>query len=223
MKKTNTPNTSSKRPLTENSGPGIPAPEGGQNPDELTDLESLFKTKLESFTETPSEENWAPIQQRIPLSLSLHRQLTTWSKIAAVLVVGLFVSMLINIYTNSPKESEMVKGPEMFPVINQGPSDFVLDIDQNSSSKKDSEKFSAQKLLDDEGSLTLGPNEPLEALAPLETKFPEELTAAGNPLDQKLREAGQLGNIPLHNQKPTEEEMLSLSPQEDLKSPNKKN
>ncbi len=72
-----------------------PAPEVWEN---ITSeaVDSRFKSVFSKFETEPREENWEKIRRAVPVNLFLRNSLNQLSKIAAILVVGLFLAFLVN-------------------------------------------------------------------------------------------------------------------------------
>jgi len=181
-------------------------------------VDNAVKHKLDEFEQTPNPEIWDNIKTQIPLSLKVKRQLTWLSKIAAVLVVGLVVTMLINSYSRAQRDIviENDNEKEAVPVI-PIESDFVFDLkDKSKSNDKVQEKEkSARELFSDEYEIAERQKNLIEPITPLETKASELLTSNNNPLDDEQKKSETLGKMPLRTNVPANTEMLSLTPEED--------
>ena len=109
-----------------------------------------IKRKFQDFERSPSDKVWGEVETQIPLNLRLRNQLQWLSKIAAVLVLGMFAFYL---FVERPTQTTIVEiTPEQVPFQVEKTSpiladkeeieSFVFDIPATKTKKKSSAKAS---------------------------------------------------------------------------------
>jgi len=224
MKKTNINNNDLDKVFKDGLGDfQVPTPSFHKQSDP-SELDDALRSKLNSFEMEPDEKNWNEIKKRIPLSLKMQRHLNLWSKIAAVLIVGLATSLLVANYQGFETVAE--EDSQLQPALpyEESQSDFVYEVQDKDEEEENAKKREPtfKELSDSENEIEVVVQVPVEELPKIETKVNDEVTAEHNPLDGKLKRSEKAGEMPLQIQKPVDEVMLGLTPEEEKKAASKK-
>lgn len=163
-------------------------------------MDSLFQGKFDEFEEVPHEKIWNNIQKDLPLHLLWRRRLTQMSKVAAIFLIGLFLSLIVAeksdyikglVYQNETEVRQEVPTPVIEP------SDFVFDANTESN---DLEEESSKTLFQDDV-VSKDKEEDinkalLEPVSPLPKLSLQEVTAT-NGMNQDENDSSNTVAIPL--------------------------
>lgn len=153
--------------------------------EEETRLDSIFQSKFEDYEEVPNEKIWDNIQKDLPLHLLWRRRLTQMSKVAAIFLLGLFLSLMV------AEQSAALRGfvyqekeeiPQVAPAPTITPSDFVFDVNTTGG---DLEEESSKTLFEDDVVANENTDNDelnkalLEPVSPLPKLGLQEVTATG--------------------------------------------
>lgn len=151
------------------------------------EIDQLFQNRLEELEQRPDEKIWTNVQKELPLHLIWKKRLNHLSRIAAILLIGLFISVLVS------RESSAILSfvgsnaattvEDTNPESSIKPADFVFDVhtdkdalDQRENSKTlfqdDSDSEVATNGMDANSTL-------LDPLAPLPSLPLQEVSLAG--------------------------------------------
>lgn len=157
-------------------------------------IDQLFQNRFEELEQTPNEKIWENVKKELPLHLIWKKRLNHLSRIAAILLIGIFLSVLIsskssailNLVNNDAPAA--VEDPNAESSIK--PADFVFDVnsekdalDQRENSKTlfqdDNDLENGNAGTDESNMALLDPLNPLPSLPLQEVKLGEEgMTAA---------------------------------------------
>lgn len=180
----------------------VPSPAFGK-PDTRTEVDHQLSAKIDAFEVEPDRKNWEKISRRIPLSLKLHRQLNFWSKVAAVLVVGMIGTLVYSNMNEVEQGSGVVLDQIEEEVIPQEPVDNIIEFVE----RKDTEKDDIREAFIDEDYAQ--PRKSIELLEPLESKPPTTIADSDNILNETIqRDSDAAVKMEKRKQAPVKEVLL---------------
>lgn len=179
-------------------------------------FDQVIKHRFQDFERSPSNKIWDHVETQIPLNLRLRNQLQWLSKIAAVLVLGMFAFYL---FVERPTQSTLVEiTPQQVPVqfeaqaavlaSSEEKEPFVFDIPATKTTNKSNSKaahktqkamqeeaddFLASILLDeDEFGEQINEQKMAEILLPIEQLPIENIAAMLVPMDETEKKEATL-------------------------------
>jgi len=180
--------------------------ESSESEAEENSFDQLFQAQFDDFEQKPDEKIWNNVQKELPLHLIWRKKLNQLSRIAAVLLIGLFITMLISQQSDSIRNLVFQKAPPAVvePEIIKIDSDFVYDANPKQDDmdmQEDSKTLFADELVSNKSTLEEASSSKMDLapLSPLPKRPIEALSSDDASLvqDTKQDESSMSISIPL--------------------------